>query len=158
MVQYKAMEQSSDGEAIFRLPNRQLGLEIARMEAVLNELGSADAVEDCSGFRLCQNPFFLKLCSRIVFNPDDISLVSGMYIPLDQWKLLEKSESIRGSKGGRAVTFQNVERHSTNTEFQLLVSKAWVGTTPAQSIALGRAIRETIESGRSAVIALRSET
>lgn len=154
MVQYKAMERGGDGEAVFRLPNDQLAREIARMESILAELGQVTEVEDCSGFRLCPNPFFLKLCSRMVFNPDDMSLVSGMYIPLDQWKLLEKSDKIRGPKGGRAITFGNVDRHLTNTDFQSLVSKAWVGTTPAQSALLGQAIGETIESGRAAVIAL----
>lgn len=154
MVQYKAMERGDDGEAVFRLPNEQLAKEIARMESVLVNLGQVSEIEDCSGFRLCPNPFFLKLCSRMVLNPDDMSLVSGMYIPLDQWKLLEKSDTIRGPKGGRAITFGNIDRHLTNTEFQSLVSKAWVGTTPAQSTLLGEAIRETIESGRAAVIAL----
>jgi hypothetical protein len=154
MVQYKAMEREGNREAVFRLPNDQLAKEVARMESVLAEISPMSEVRDCSGFRLCPNPFFLKLCSRVVFNPDDMSLVSGMYIPLEQWKLLEKSESTRGPNGGQVITFENVDRHLTNTEFQLLVSKAWVGTTPAQSVVLGRAIRETIESGRAAVIAL----
>lgn len=154
MVQYKAMEREANREAVFRLPNDQLAKEIARMESVLAEMEPMSKVDDCAGFRLCPNPFFLKLCSRVVFNPDDVSLVSGMYISLEHWKLLEKSESTRGPNGGRVITFENVDRHLTNTEFQLLVSKAWVGTTPAQSAVLGRAIRETIESGRAAVIAL----
>lgn len=154
MVQYKAMENDGRGNATFHLPNEQLEKEIARMEKVVEALSQTEFVNDCSGFRLCTNPFFLKLCSRIVFNPDDSALVSGMYIPLDQWKLLEMSEHIRGKRGGRAITFDNVGRHLTNTTFQMLVSDAWVGTTPGQSKVLGLAIRETLSSGRAAVLAI----
>jgi len=158
MVQYKAMDRVGNAEPIFRLPNAQLNEELSRMDTILSSLRGAEHIEDHLGFRFSSNPFFLKLCSRIVFNPDDVSLVPGMYIPLDHWRLLAASESITGSRGGQGITFKNVARHLDNTSFIMLVSQAWVGTTPAQSNMLEAAIRNTIESGRAIVIAVHAPT
>jgi hypothetical protein len=158
MVQYKAMETEGEGEPIYRLPNTQLDEEISRMEGVIEAIRPAGAPIDHRGFRFSFNPFFLKLCSRLVFQPDDVSLMPGMYIPLEKWKLLANSAALIGRRGGRGVTFNNVERHLDNTHFAALVANAWVGTTPAQSRILQDAVLTTLESGRAAVIALRSET
>lgn len=159
MVQYKAMECEDDGDgnrnAGFRLPNTQLIEEIARMEKLLATLKACTANADRDGFRLIENPFFLKLCPRIVFNPDDVGLVPGMYLPLDYWKFLEKYPGIRGPRGGRRITYENVGRHFHNTAFATLVAKAWVGTTPSQSSVLKDAIRQTLETGKAVAIAVK---
>ena len=62
-----------------------------------------------NGFRLTPNPFFLKLCPRVVFDPDDASLIKGMYIPLAYWRRLEMDPKIRGRQNGHAVSFNNDE-------------------------------------------------
>lgn len=155
MVQYKAMEQEQGEEAIFRLPNNQLDVEIERMDAVVLELSAAGTLAVADGFRFTWNPFFLKLCPRLTFHPDSTSLSSGMYLPLEKWKLLAASQQIVGPKGGRGITFKNVRRHLDNTSFAMLVAGGWVGTTPGQSEPIASAIRETISSGRAAVIAIR---
>lgn len=84
MVQYKAMESEvrRDGpaQAVYRLPNAQLKEEIERMDAVLGALKTCVPNTNIGGFRLTENPFFLKLCPRLVFNPDDVGLVPGMYL------------------------------------------------------------------------------
>ena len=89
------MEEEASG-AGFRLPNKQLTEEIVRMETVLKEIRACDPDDGLKGFRFSENPFFLKLCPRILFNPDDIGLVPGMYIPLDYWKLLANDADILG--------------------------------------------------------------
>src|SRR5690606_37040234 len=100
MVQYKAMEREDRRnrpvEAVYRLPDAQLKEEIDRMDAVLGALKACAPNTAIAGFRLAENPFFLKLCPRLVFNPDDVGLVPGMYLPLDYWKLLENDPGIRG--------------------------------------------------------------
>jgi len=159
MVQYKAMERE-DGpngvpQAVFRLPNPQLAEEITRMDALLATIQACPANTAHDGFRLTENPFFLKLCSRLVFNPDDIGLVPGMYLPLDYWKLLAQSPGIQGPRGGLRVTFENTGRHFDNSSFTAIVSKAWVGTTPSQSDVLRAAIRQTIETGKAVAIAVK---
>jgi hypothetical protein len=159
MVQYKAMERE-DGpngipQAVFRLPNSQLAEEITRMDALLAAIQACPANASHHGYRLTENPFFLKLCSRLVFNPDNIGLVPGMYLPLDYWKLLVQSPGIQGPRGGLRVTFENAGRHLDNSSFTTVVSKAWVGTTPSQSDVLKEAIRLTLETGKAVAIAVK---
>ena len=159
MVQYKAMEREDDengvGHAVFRLPSKQLAEEIERMDLLSIQLKACVANSTHDGYRLTDNPFFLKLCPRIVFNPDDIGLVPGMYLPLDYWKLLERYPGIAGPRGGLSVTYENVGRHLDNTAFATVVAKAWVGTTPSQSAVLKDAIRQTLESGKAVAIAVK---
>jgi hypothetical protein len=47
------------------------------MDALLAELAQCGPDHAPEGFRFCANPFFLKFCSRVVFNPDDKGLFSG---------------------------------------------------------------------------------
>jgi hypothetical protein len=159
MIQYKAMERedgpNGNSQAVFRLPSPQLTEEITRMDALLATIQACPVNASHHGYRLTENPFFLKLCSRLVFNPDDIGLVPGMYLPLDYWKLLVQSPSIKGPRGGLRVTFENAGRHLDNSSFTTIVSKAWVGTTPSQSDVLKEAIRQTLETGKAVAIAVK---
>jgi hypothetical protein len=159
MVQYKAMEREDrrvgPAEAVYRLPNAQLKEEIDRMDTVLSALKACAPNTNIGGFRLTENPFFLKLCSRLIFNPDDVGLVPGMYLPLDYWKLLESDPSIQGPKGGLRITYDNAQRHFDNTAFTTVVSKAWVGTTPSQSQVLQDVIRATLATGKAVAIAIK---
>ncbi|WP_176461337.1 hypothetical protein [Bordetella genomosp. 1] len=159
MVQYKAMERedrrNGPAEAVYRLPGAQLKEEIDRMDAVLGTLKACAPTTGIGGYRLTENRFFLKLCSRLVFNPDDIGLVPGMYLPLDYWKLLENDPGIRWPRGGLRITYENAKRHFDNTAFTTVVSKAWVGTTPNQSQVLQDVIRATLETGKAVAIAIK---
>jgi hypothetical protein len=157
VVQYKAMEHSRDG-AFFPLPDLQLAAEIRRMDATLMKLRALSSRTSRRGFRLLENPFFLKLCPRIVFNPDDTGLVKGMYLPLDYWRLIEADATLVGPRGGRRVTFENVGRYLDNTEFVSLVAKGWIGTNLAQSARLHTVIRNIIQSGRAMVLAVKTNT
>ena len=159
MVQYKAMEREDrhvgPTEAVYRLPNTQLKEELARMDGVLDALKACPPNTGIGGFRLTENPFFLKLCPRLVFNPDSVGLIPGMYLPLDYWKLLENDPGIKGPKGGLRITYENAKRHFDNTSFTTVVSKAWVGTTPSQSQLLQNVIRTTLEAGKAVAIAIK---
>lgn len=157
MVQYKAMEREGK-EAVYRLPEAQLKEEIDRMDAVLGTLKACALNTDIGGYRLTENPFFLKLCSRLVFNPNDVDLVPGMYLQLDYWKLLENDHGIQGPRGGLRITCENAKRYFDNTAFATVVSKAWVGTTPSQSQVLQDVIRATLETGKAVAIAIKPKT
>lgn len=154
MIQYKAMEREGD-EAIFRLPNAQLDEELERMEELSRIIEHDARPDSAGGYRLSWNPFFLKLCPRIEFRPDTEALSHGMYIPVDKWKLLAGGDDLKGKRGGRGATFDNVRRYFDNTAFATLVGKAWIGTTPVQSRTLVEAVRSTVASGRAAVLAIR---
>jgi hypothetical protein len=159
MVQYKAMEKDDGEGSIFRLPDTQLAAEISRMAALLASLGSLPADKEHDAFRLNLNPFFLKLCPRMIFKPDDIGLTKGMYLHLDHWKAIEASghQSFFGPKGGRRVSYGNVRRFLNNSEFVSLVANAWVGTTPSQSALLATLVRAVVENGKAVIVAVKTE-
>jgi hypothetical protein len=156
MVQYKAMERAND-ESFFRLPDAQLEAEIQRMRALQDDLAKCVVGPAKDEYRLTDNPFFLKLCPRIVFNPDDAGLIPGMYLPLGYWDRLSADPSLVGPRGGKSVSYRNVGRYMDNTEFVSLVAKAWVGTTVGQSNALSRVIRSTVETGKAVAIGIKTD-
>jgi hypothetical protein len=157
MIQYKAMDEEGD-EIVYRFPNKQLTEEINRMRTVLGELSRVGPNTEADGFRLSENPFFIKICPRLVFNPDNVGLVKGMYLPLDYWELLSEHPTMLGPKGGKRLSYNNVRRYFDNTEFVTIASGGWVGTTIEQSKYLEAAIRSTLESGRAVVFAVNIQT
>lgn len=154
LIQYKAMERGDMSTAIFRLPNKKLDEEIERMRQLQDDLRAAPCNDHCDGFRLLENPFYLKLCPRIDFEPADTGLVKGMYLPLGYWDLIAADPAKVGPRGGRIVSFDNVGRHFDNTSFIPLVANGWVGTTAAQSAILAPIVRELVSHGRPLTLAV----
>lgn len=156
LVQYKMMEKEGD-EHVFRFPNPQLTEEITRMEDLLSEISKIPDDQEADGYRFSHNPFFLKICPRIVFDPDNVGLSIGMYLPLDYWKRISTHPALAGPRGGSRLSYRNVRRYFDNTEFVTIASGGWVGTNIPQSAKLVEVIRATIQSGRAAVIAINQE-
>jgi hypothetical protein len=155
LVQYKALEKGTQ-ELEFRWTDGdQFSDEIARMDKLLEELEKSEPDREPDGFRLNGNPFFLKFCSRIVFNPDDQGMFPGMYLPLGLWKRLAQSDRLQGPRGGNVLTYNNVGRRLSGSEFIPLVAGSWVGTTISQSASLEAMIRSVIESGRTVTFAVK---
>lgn len=153
-VQYKAMEQEHAG-AVFRFPQDDLTKEIARMDAALELLGAVARNPEPHGFRLSDNPFFLKFCPRVVFEPDKPDLIRGMYLPIDYWRILEQHPATLGPRQGRRLTFENAGRHFDNTGFINLVSKGWIGSNTAQSAVLGDIVNAILAGQRSVTLAVK---
>lgn len=156
IVQYKAMEKRGR-EAFFRIPDAQLTKEIQRMDATIEALGNCDDNPSARGFRMNENPFFIKFCPRVIFDPDNVGLVKGMYIPLNLLRLLESDDGTLGPRGGRSINFRNVGRYFDNTAFIQLVADAWVGTNISQTELLERIIRDVVAEGRALTIAIKTE-
>lgn len=157
MVQYKAMENGNNGPEFRWKAGDQFVQEIARMDTLLSELKKIPSGNDPDGFRFSNNPFFLKFCPRVLFNPDDKGLFRGIYLPLDLWKRLEMTGKLKGRKGGNVLTFQNVGRRINNSEFIRLIAGSWVGTSIEQSALLDLIIREILASGRTVTFAVKHE-
>lgn len=157
MVQYKAMEPDDKEGAIFRFPETQLTAEIARMNTFLAELAKTKSSNAVNDFRLNSDPFFLKFCPRIQFDPDSTGLTKGMCIPLSYWKRLEVDDSLKGPKGGRRLAYSNVGRYFDNTSFATMIKSAWVGTTIPQSELLEDWMKDVISSGRSLTFAVKTD-
>jgi hypothetical protein len=124
MVQYKAMEKYGDDHQFRWRDKDQFIAQIARMDAMLAELAKIPPDDEPDGFRFSDNPFFLKFCPRIIFNPDDKGLFSGIYLPLDLWKVLAVSGRLRGARGGNVISYDNVGRRLTNSEFVTFVANS----------------------------------
>ncbi len=156
MVQYKAME-TRDQEIEFRWREKdQFCDEIARMETLLQQLRNVQSGSHPDGYRFTENPFFLKFCPRVVFNPDDKGLFKGIYLPLDLWKRADAVGRFNGKRGGKVLTYKNVGRRINNSEFVTLVAGSWVGTSIEQSSVLGDVIRTVLASGRTVTIAIQN--
>lgn len=159
LVQYKAMEK--EGEAsVYRwrdIETDDLVKEIKRMDEVVREISKLGDDGSMEGFRLHQNPFFLKICPRAVLNPDDKGLFKGMYIPLEYWKRFQGDARSVGPKGGRYVSFENVGRRLANRDFVPLVAGAWVGTTIPQSAVLAKLIREVLATNKTVTLAIKRD-
>ncbi len=154
MVQYKVMEKEND-KFIFRLPNEQFNEEISRMDSFLKILKTISGSEKINDYRINNAPFYIKICPRIEFQPDNVGLSSGMYIPLEYLKLLQVDDSTLGSRGGRAITYDNIGRYLDNTGFKTIIEGGWIGTNYNQSQILEKIIREILENGRTAVFAIK---
>jgi hypothetical protein len=155
MVQYKAMEKR-DRETEFRWQAKdQFCDEIERMETLLAELRKVPSGDHPDGFRFTDNPFFLKFCPRVVFNPDDKGLFKGIYLPLDLWKRADAAGRFTGKRGGKVLTYENVGRRINNSEFVPLVAGSWVGTSIEQSAVLGELVRTVLATGKTVTIAIR---
>lgn len=157
MVQYKAME-GRPGASHFRLPNEGLDKEINRMLTIEAQLKAIPIDNTKENYRLHPGAFYIKLCSRNQFNPDDIKLFPGMYFPLDHWLRVAGDPSLKGQREGRLVTCENVGRYIENDFFIKLVASAWIGCHSEQSAALEAAIRNTIQAGRAVALAVESSS
>lgn len=158
MVQYKSMEAGDKGPEFRWRPEDQLAEEIARMDGLLEILKAQPTDGAAASFRLHANPFFLKLCPKLTFNPDDKGLVQGMYLPLEYWKSLATDPATQGPRGGRLITYDNVGRRLTNSQFVTIVANAWIGTTVPQSILLEKVIESVIQTGKTVTLAVKSVT
>ncbi len=156
MVQYKTMEKEGD-KFVFRLPNLQFTEEISRMDSIIQSLKSTNGNGFIHDYRFNENPFFVKICPRLEFDPDNVGLSSGMYIPLDYIKMLEKDKCIEGERGGKAISYDNVGRYLDNTGFKTIVEGGWIGTNQNQSLLIEKIIKDILENGKTAVLAFKKK-
>jgi len=157
MIQYKAMNGTAEQEAFRWKDGDQLAKEIAEMDGLLTALEACPNDPSPDSFRLNQNPFFLKICRRRLFNPDDKGLFPGMYFPLDLWKSLAVDPATLGKKSGRFINYANARRRLSNREFVTLIAGGWIGTTVPQSSVLERVIKLVIETGKTVTLAVKRD-
>lgn len=156
MVQYKIMEKEGD-KFVFRLPNLQFSEEISRMDSIIQSLKSANGNGFINDYRINENPFFVKICPRLEFDPDNVGLSSGMYVPLDYLKILENDKCIEGERGGKSISYDNVGRYLDNTGFKTIIEGGWIGTNQNQSLLIEKIIKDILENGKTAVLAIKKK-
>lgn len=160
MLQYKMAEPQGNTH-IFRFPDRQLELEIERMDRIMEVLTEEVAISNQSpaayDFRLTASPFFLKICPRDAFEPDENEQVKGMIIPVDMWKIISNDETNNfvGPAGGRLLSFENCPRYFDNTQFVSNMQNGWFGTSSVVRSFLEQVITEIVNNGKSLILAAK---
>jgi len=99
---------------------------------------------------------FVKLARSQEFDPTADQMMQGMYLPLDFVDLLLADGSATGARGGANLGYGNVDRHLTNTQFTQLLGAGWIGTTGVTLQQLRDIARQTLDDGRSLVLAADS--
>lgn len=153
-VQYKVMK-GADGEAGYR-PDRQLDIELARMDELSKLLSKAGADASCDGYRLGDEAFFLKFCKGVLEHRD-AGMVPGHYLPVGFWNRLAPDPRLKGPRGGIKVTPANLPRYLTATQFKDMVAGAWIGTSTLQADIIVPLIKKIWRSKRAVTLAIKSE-
>jgi hypothetical protein len=158
LVQYKRMTEGERRTEYRPQNDRSHQKELARMLTTDKLLRALPKPRDggTKTYRLSGRPFFLKLCEAKAKVALDAGMVSGMYIPLELWRLLLKSPAVRGPKGGITVTWEN-SRRLTNGEFTNLLRNGWIGSAAGESKELSRIIEDVLAAGRMLVLAATSK-
>ena len=160
MVQYKRMDsrkgEDEIKEAVYRPVDSSYKEELQRMKKYLEYMPqyTSDTIYD---FRLTHNPFFFKLCPKVIFEPLSNELIKGMYIPFDYWDILVKSPKTKGSRGGTQITYKNTDRHFNNTSFIYLVKDGWIGSPVNAEPQLSKLLQDCIEGNKSVIYAVETD-
>jgi hypothetical protein len=151
MVQYKRLIRSDD-VPFYRPIDHSYQAEIQRMEEFQNQFPPQTG-KTLLDYRLNSQPFYFKLCESEIFDLTSTSMIKGMYISLDYWKELMDSPGILGKRQGKFLTYSNVKRYLDNKLFITLVKAGWIGSVNYQSNTLTGIIRNSLETGKSVILA-----
>lgn len=139
LIQYKRLNTDKRGGLGFR-PSRDQ--KFGRQVATMLELESRgwQTPEHHEDYRIGPTATYLKLC-----RPDmtlwERGLSRGMYLPVPYVKLLVESPSVKGPRGGVRITYENVGRYLTNTQFVELFQSGFIGSS---RLALNKSKRPSV--------------
>ncbi len=157
LVQYKIMkpEGESNYKYVYRpFSDKSYMSEIKRMGEFESRYNTSSKKTTVRGFRLHEAPFFFKVCKPLTLDPMSSELAAGMYFPLSYWKVLLESESVKGPRGGKAISYDNAGRWINNTSFIDLVQNGWIGSAPHVSENISEIIKNLLAEKHSITIAL----
>jgi hypothetical protein len=157
MVQYKRLLKDDYGNFYYR-PDASFRKEVAKMNHFDNILHKAKGGEKINpaGYRLNIGPFYFKFCNSTSYNPTSTELLSGMYLPLEYWDILEKSGKLSGPKNGIRLTYENSDRHFNNTHFVNLVERGWIGSRIKTAYLISKIIKNSLQVKKSIILGMSS--
>jgi hypothetical protein len=150
LIQYKRMLKEKDSYQ-YRPLDGSYKSEFTRMEGIKKSLIQTHN-ESIKNYRLNNELFYFKLCPAKIENMHSNKMVTGMYIPLELWKLLLSDNSTDGPKGGKHLNFKNC-RYLNNTQFINLTQNGWIGSKIEDSTILTDIIKSSMESNKSIILA-----
>jgi hypothetical protein len=145
MIQYKRLTR---GEEKAYRPASDSNYE---KEVALMEKYSTLKPEKSDTYRFNSEIFYFKLCKDVqpTISRD---LIDGMYIPYAYWKALLASEKTTGPRGGKYLSYDNVENYFNNSDFTSLVRSGLIGCEKELYDRIAAIVRETIEGGNSILV------
>lgn len=157
LVQYKRLAEEGSGTArrlVYRpTRDKSFASEMKRMTEVGSWSGGEAAV--LRNYRLNAGPCYVKFCSPKA-DRHLVELSKGMYLPLSYLALFLSSPECRGAKAGKLVSFGNIRRHLTNTQFTELCQNGWLGSRAATTGRLTELMRGGLRRSRSVMLAVGS--
>lgn len=155
LIQYKMME--GNGERCGYRPDHDGNIkdEIERWERWSKKFGGRNDRINARAYRLCDNPYYLKLCPRRThdsFSPSE--LIKGTILPLELFALLCEDKDLgKGKLGGKILGFNNTEkRYLWNSEFKDLFIKGWIGTSCNADL-IWQIARASLENDKNVIAA-----
>lgn len=151
MIQYKCMNHKIGDDSCYRpTPDVSLQKELETMRELLKNFPPCS--DGVVGYRLLDNPFYLKICEPKLAGPYGHELVKGIYLPLDLFDELLKDESTKGPKGGRYMNWKSCYRRLNNTDFSRLMEDGWIGSNNPTSEIINALIEQSLTSGRHVTV------
>jgi hypothetical protein len=154
MVQYKRMVNEGN-KLVYRPIGETYESEIDKMNQFTDQIYQYE--ERVSGaidsYRLNNDLFYFKLCPAELKDPLSTKMITGMYLPLSYWNKLMQSEDTQGPRGGRIISYENVQRHVNNTLFVELMQNGWIGSSTTASEVISELIRDSISRNNSLILA-----
>jgi hypothetical protein len=145
MIQYKRLARGE--EKVYR-PASDSNYE---KEVALMEKYSTIEPNNSDGYRFNSEMFYFKLC-RDTQPSLSRDLIDGMYIPYAYWKTLLESDDTTGPRGGKYLSYDNVENYFNNSDFTSLMSSGLIGSERGLYDYIASIVRETIEGGNSIIV------
>ncbi len=156
LVQYKLMRK--EGESTVYRPDKQLKIELERMDRFHGSNRLNAPIESHEQYRLNADGFMLKLVPNSGLKPSSGELIKGMYIPREYMHFLCGDQGGKGPKGGSQITFENAPRYFTNSQFAASIHAGWIGTRGIQTVGIRSMIKEYYETERSLMVAYEYST
>lgn len=162
LIQYKRMqeEQVNARKTYVYRPSSDsnFGLELDRMKKFRKANPDSWAMpKSWDTYRLCGDGFFFKFCPATVLEVLSQELIGGMYLPREYMESLLVSNVTSGERGGKLLTFDNTQRHLSNTSFAQMVQDGWVGTRDIPTSKITALIRASLGARRAVVAAATHE-
>ena len=114
---------------------------------------SSQVNDSIENYRLNNELFYFKLCPARIENLNSKKMVSGMYIPLKLWTISLADKRTDGPKGGKQLSFKNIDRYFYNSQFINLAQNGWIGTQISDLNKITEIIMSSIDSDNSLTIA-----
>ena len=155
-VQYKLM-RVENGQVIYR-PDPQLEAELKRMDSCYEYLHTTDRIRSHEDYRINDDGFLLKFVPASDLQPVSRELIKGMYVPREYMHFLLGPNGPKGPRGGPRITFDDVPRYLTNSEFSTNVGRGWIGTRAVRREDVRKMAQQSYEMHRAVIIASESAT